>query len=124
MSFPQTAQECFDQIVNHLRIQACKSIEAGGICYYRLESDDRTLKCAAGCLIPDEVYSPLMEYNKIDYVILNFPQLEPLEHFSEIIEEFQRVHDFSPLEHWERRFKEIAIEYNLAYTPIVQLHSL
>ena len=54
-----TTQEAFDTVVRHLHTQGKRSIvknrrSSGDECRYRT---DDGLKCAIGCLIPDEVYS-------------------------------------------------------------------
>lgn len=61
-----TKQEAFDQMVAHLREQKAFSIRKLDIadgetipgCAYRGEGG---VKCAVGCLIPDNLYSPKME---------------------------------------------------------------
>ena len=53
-----TAQEIFDKVAAHLLTQRKPSLLCGIGCAYRGEGG---LKCAAGCLIPDEEYSPEME---------------------------------------------------------------
>lgn len=52
-------QEVFNHVVAFLAKQGKKSANfTTGTCFYRHED----LKCAAGCLIPDELYHPKMEY--------------------------------------------------------------
>lgn len=46
-------QEIFDKVVSHLRAQKKQALGSNYICAYR--GVDGT-KCAAGCLITDEVY--------------------------------------------------------------------
>lgn len=57
-----TAQEVFDKVATHLLTQNKRSLreEFGFVngCAYR---GDSNLKCAAGCLIPDEEYDEAME---------------------------------------------------------------
>lgn len=61
-TLPQaTAQEVFDQVARHLLTQNARSVMEGAWrskCAYR--SDDG-LKCAAGCLIDDAEYKPVMD---------------------------------------------------------------
>ena len=63
----RTKQEIYDIVINHLRAQGAKSLitkldEEGNLipdlCAYR---GDGGMKCAAGILIPDDVYSEKME---------------------------------------------------------------
>lgn len=55
-------QEIFDTVVNHLINQKQKSVKEGNKtnCLYR---GPNGLKCAVGCLIPDDVYEEYMEEN-------------------------------------------------------------
>ena len=50
-------QEIFDTVAQHLLTQGEKATD-GVTCRYRTPSG---LKCAVGCLIPDELYKPEME---------------------------------------------------------------
>lgn len=53
-------QEIFDKVVNHLREQGEPAIDSYGRCQYRMKSEtDKTLMCAAGCLISDEDYAAM-----------------------------------------------------------------
>jgi len=54
-------QEFFDKVARHLLTQNAKSIEAferNAKCLYR---GPNGMKCVAGCLIPDELYSENFE---------------------------------------------------------------
>jgi len=55
-------QEIFDKVAKHLLTQGRKAThtqpDANSVCMYRTPDG---LKCAAGCLIPDEIYHPQME---------------------------------------------------------------
>jgi hypothetical protein len=101
-------QEIFDKISNHLLTQNKRSaVNGNGVCMYRFEN----LKCAAGCLIPDELYDSKMEFKKVtelDYFKNNFSDIEiPL------IRQLQDIHDdFEPLE-WSLQIKIIAAQWNL-----------
>lgn len=73
-----TRQEMFDKVVNHLLTQNKRcSVEdvyyTNGLkCLYRGSSG---LKCAIGCLIPDDKYDPMMEgmvaYNLVEHYKLS-----------------------------------------------------
>jgi hypothetical protein len=52
-----TNQEVFDTVVTHLLAQGVKSESETG-CMYR---GPHNLKCAVGCLIPDELYDSIIE---------------------------------------------------------------
>lgn len=56
------AQEIFDTVASHLLQQGRKAVSVLGSCRYRITAPaDVVLKCAIGCLIPDELYNPEME---------------------------------------------------------------
>lgn len=104
-------QETFNTIVRHLRAQGVKSHvwdwqTQGYMCYYRRGD----LKCAAGCLIPDELYKPEMENNgilQVDKVFnLNLPDIA-------LVSRMQRIHDNCHVRDWEHHFKMAAKEFNL-----------
>lgn len=57
-----TEQEVFDWSAVHLLIQNEQSVK-NNICQYRAHRRSKLLKCAAGCFIPNSLYSPDMEGN-------------------------------------------------------------
>ncbi len=131
---PTTAQAIFDHVVTHLRKQNAKSSVAephGDVCVYR--SPDG-LMCAAGCLIPDELYHPTFEHSGFVYVLACDLHLrdytteeEPKvtekvrqlrEVYSEhkgMISEMQKTHDKLLISDWEGSFRRIAADYDLQY---------
>lgn len=54
---PMTKQEVFDKVATHLLTQKKRSYDNGS-CAYRAKDGSM---CAAGCLIPDEEYTPDLE---------------------------------------------------------------
>lgn len=60
-----TPQQIFDVVVTHLAQQKKRSM-FNGVCKYRFEEGDHTLKCAIGCLIPDNEYDASIEFNGYD----------------------------------------------------------
>lgn len=110
-TLPQaTAQEVFNQVVNHLRAQGCKSMHAG-LCVYRAEGG---LKCAAGCLMSDEEAAQVE--NSIDWYVLKTRGQVPEDHFS-LISALQDAHDFVNPTSWEEKFQELAAKFEVTYTP-------
>lgn len=104
-------QETFNTIVRHLRTQGGKADvwdhgRQDYTCYYRLG----TLKCAAGCLIPDELYKPEMEHQgilKVDKEYnLNLPDIA-------IVFRMQSIHDNCDVSTWEYHFEKTAKEFGL-----------
>ena len=123
MKTTKSDQETFDKVVAHLRKQGCKSIK-NGQCRYR---NDTGNSCAAGCLIPDNDYNPLMEGCSVivgggSYTNLSPNDLLATNYFKdngynlELLRSLQEVHDNSNVEFWERRLSDIAIKYNLKYS--------
>lgn len=142
-------QEVFDTVVNHLRQQkSCSTTkfsdvpgfavsvtltEGETICAYRGENNT---KCAAGCLIPDEVYGKWMEGMNISAIVnAKHPRMfitpaqevlvnktaESLNHLKPhliLIADLQRTHDDIPVEDWENEFQELASNHGVVYTAI------
>ncbi len=122
-------QETFDKVVNHLRQQGRRasvgnSNEPLG-CRYRLQSDDDNimLKCAIGCLIPDNKYNPKFEGESIIRLVNKFPEVEQILDIKDdqdlvLLQDLQRVHDLSDrFAEKETHFLEIAFRYELVYNP-------
>lgn len=91
-------QEIFDKVANHFKNQKVASarIEEDGNrpCLYRkIEDDGTVLSCAAGCLIPDEEYSPSFEGLSIMNLIMTgrIPSLVGQD--SVLLSALQKVHD-------------------------------
>lgn len=114
----KTDQETFDFIVNHLRKQQKKASNKNGSCKFRLEQNEEVLKCAVGCLIPDEMYDTIFEEQgglTTEHPI--WPVLEELGYHNYLLlKDFQVVHDSHQVLKWEERFRYIAAKYNLVYT--------
>jgi hypothetical protein len=114
-----TKQEIFDTVAIHLIKQGKQSADASGACFYR--SPDG-LKCAVGCLIPDEVYRPKMEGRSISTLFKNFSELNFLQPSVGLLNDIQRVHDntYSEGQIWTDavvlRLRKIAEKYNLSTT--------
>jgi len=90
-----TPMEVFQFIEHHLLTQNAKSMGyESGICYYHGDYD---LKCAAGCLISDDEYSPRFEGNNWNTLVQKM--LVPAAH-NELIRELQYIHDNAPVKNW------------------------
>lgn len=107
-----TRQETFDIVVNHLRKQGRKAIDENGHCRYRT---DDGCKCAAGCLIPDDKYSPDLEGNNIWYTPI-YNILFKLGHDLSLVGRLQQIHDKYDINDWEDGFKDTAKRFGLQYT--------
>lgn len=112
------SQEQFDTVLFGIREQGGPSIERGD-CRYRAASGR---KCAAGWLIPDEMYSSDLERRGATSPpvsrILARCGVDPW-----AADGLQAAHDDSPRQdtwffaEWEPRMAEIAASYDLHYTP-------
>lgn len=115
-------QELFDKVVTHLRKQGVKAIgPSNKQCYYRIEG----LKCAVGCLIEDDEYSPTMEDVNFRAMMsggssATVPQSlrgRLIDHI-DMISHLQCIHDNTEVSTWENQFKALAADYNLTLFPI------
>ena len=106
-----TKQEVFDFVVAHLRKQGTKAIRTtdfGSVtCAYRGRS---ATKCAAGCLIPDELYDVSFEGK----LVTSLPEL--VKFFGpnlDIVKDLQSIHDVMGSFAWEAAFRRLAGRYEL-----------
>ncbi len=90
-----TKQEIFDKVKAHLLAQGKRAVNGDGNCMYR--GMDGT-KCAVGCLIPDELYTPLLE-NHSAYGICS--PSNPDSEQPEYLQAAARVRDLLGLNHDE-----------------------
>ena len=128
-----TLQEIFDTVVSNLIAQGGRSIhkeryEHKSPCAYR-GANGR--KCAAGWLIPDELYRPDMEDDSATHIFENSEELldvigrDGLDDKLALIRRLQSIHDgdeeWEPRsihyrhEEWKREFKDAAMVWNLKW---------
>ena len=117
-----TKQEIFNKVYTHLLTQKEKAIDKGK-CKYRLQKEDKILRCAAGCLIPDDKYNS--DFEGFSFYFISKPQNEKQEKFAKVQKELglfqeskfigllQLVHDNFFVEQWKNRLEEIAAENDL-----------
>ena len=75
-NFPNN-QATFDKVAEHLIKQGRKAINAGATCCYRTDGErGDVLKCAIGCLIPDDMYNIKFEGHGINRLFENFRAIE------------------------------------------------
>lgn len=110
-TLPETAQKVFDIVKVHLLTQNKRSAIEGSCCY-RSWGEGKELKCAAGVLIPEEIYSPGLEGSSWHNLVTRngFP---PEHH--DLICELQSIHDFVLPIDWEEHLMYIADQFNLKY---------
>lgn len=107
-----TTQEIFDKVAAHLLAQRRPSIAKGGACAYR--GPDGTM-CAAGVLIPDELYHSYMEGFAIRDLINREPPLAYLKPHTELVVVLQTIHDKST-PYWDEvpgKLRKMANHFNL-----------
>lgn len=108
-----TAQEIFDQVVRHLLTQRHRATANGdleGLCCYRTFGG---MRCAVGCLIPDDVYSPTMEQKSIGMLWRGWPELAWMQEHDELLSELQCLHDNEEPEDWEVELLQVALDHGL-----------
>ena len=111
-----TNQEAFDKVVAFLTKQNCRSMSVNGLyCAYRGIGG---MKCAVGCLIPDDEYDPKMDgLGSLDIrsILKDFsiPSLNGIA--VDLLESLQRVHDNVSPEYWQGKFEEVAHKFGLVF---------
>ena len=114
-------QEIFDKVRDHLLRQNAKAVkytEGGGTCAYR---GSNGTKCAAGVLIPDDLYHPRFEGKNVGELIDSEPELaESLgwddERVATLVSDLQGVHDNSEVAAWNHGLAYAAKRHGL-YCP-------
>lgn len=108
-------QEIFDKVAAHLLTQGAKAADTEG-CLYRAPQDDgRVLKCAAGCLLPDGLYSPEMEFKGVSHELIAAALLpivgdKPRLRF---LGQLQDIHDWISVAEWPASLADVAEENGL-----------
>jgi len=106
-----TNQQVFDIVVKGLASQGWQRSAEGQDCMYRYNE----LRCAAGWLIPDELYSYNMERKTIsqliDHRVITKSQLGVDD--IKLIQACQDAHDSGPVILMKDRFREVAAKFNL-----------
>ena len=115
MSKYLTNQEIFNKVSKHLIAQGKQCVSANGDCVYR---GPKNLKCAIGCLIPDEFYEAFMENKSIHILFGKFPvnmkESKLKKQSGDLLFELQKIHDneFRFL-HLKTELKKCATEFRL-----------
>ncbi len=106
-------QEAFDKICNHLMTQKARAIGPTGMCVFR---DAEGRKCAVGCLIPDELYTPDLEstpYPK--HLMYKAPSVAAILDGVDLhlLRDCQCVHDHTQADKWLDALRIVATRYRL-----------
>lgn len=110
-----TNQEVFDKAAAHMLTQRAQSrnysIDTGpGLCMYRSPFG---LKCAAGAIIPDGLYSPMLEMGGRVNSSANAPFFERLVEDLYHLLDLQYLHDECQPYNWRRKLAEHARYHDL-----------
>lgn len=97
-----STKEVFLKVKEHLLLQNKQSwLEDNSSCAYRGKDG---LKCAVGCLITDEEYTPDIEGNSIES--LHIAVLVDIKHY-DILERLQLIHDETHPSFWKEKLDKI-----------------
>jgi len=106
-----TNQEYFDTVTRHLLNQNEQSIGDGGLCSYRGTDG---LKCAIGCLIPDDKYDPGLEGRGVLHpAVYSLIGAQPDQ--TSLLLGLQSTHDGRVPSEWRERLWEIAMVFDLKF---------
>lgn len=122
---PPTLQQVYDVVRAHLLTQGKKSTSTIGMCKYRAdETPTCPVKCAAGVLIPDALYTPVMEGKSIISHNWNNLPVDRQPEFvrwvgplKQLVSSLQQIHDSYPVTSWEYLLNQLGDKYKLTYTP-------
>ena len=127
-TIPETinGQSIFNKVLAHLRKQGVASQNTdGGTCLYR---GPNGRSCAIGCLIPDDEYKEIFEYQEATAIL---PLLSyDYTNYVHLLTALQCAHDFhmpSPgkscrsMYTWEAEMRNISLKFNLVYNSPVSL---
>lgn len=119
-----TEQEVFDQVAKHL-LQQNQASKRRGDCSYRAYLDnDVVLKCAAGCLIADDEYLPVMDTasSGTSWDSLIQDDLVPSCH-AELIMALQNLHDTVEPHRWSRALESLASKWSLHLNTLSEIET-
>jgi len=105
-------QEVFDKVATHLLTQKRKSMGSSNLCMYR---GPNGLKCAIGCLIPDDLYNKSIEYSNSFNLPVHILDYIGVKERSDryFLSNLQRIHDNHEPPMWKHKLKEFADYYKL-----------
>lgn len=102
-------KQIYDTVRSHLLLQMKQSIDAAGIYMYR---GDNGMKCAIGCLIPDQIYVADME-GDIDQMLTLWPDHPFHDGDVAFMEDLQYIHDTIDPEFWELHLDGLKEKWSL-----------
>lgn len=112
-------QEIFDKVVVHLATQGKRAMH-GDDCQYRTPDG---LKCAVGCVLPDDLYNPEMDspngsLSGISEVAKRYPEVKAYFGKDNItfLSKLQMIHDYRRKNSLFESLKNLAEDYDLDTT--------
>lgn len=110
-----TKQQIFEKVCRHLARQAAPSVrhkpdDPEPDCLYR---GPKGLRCAVGCLIPDNLYRPTMEGYNVSDLAKFHPELPHLRRHTNILTKMQYIHDSQKPDQWPAALEVLAKEHKL-----------
>jgi hypothetical protein len=123
-----TKQEIFDKVSKHLLTQGRKAVRAddSDLCCYLMKLDNgQVLKCAIGCLIPDELYDPKIEFKMSDdelvrSILLSAGVVSEAEPNLAFLNGLQSVHDHNEPYEWPWALAKFAEKHGLKFVEVDQ----
>ena len=110
-------KEVFKRVAKHLLAQneACRGGVTLSDCWYRHPSRVE-LKCAIGCLIPDEFYSEEIENKTVEEPIvkevLEKSLNQPIRSSDiKLLEDLQGLHDYLDPKEWRKKLDALAMSW-------------
>ncbi len=102
-------QEAFNKVVRHLLTQKKRAVGCDGCTACRYRTNDG-LRCAIGCLIPDDLYDASMENLGVNTLKAFRPPIAQL--FRDIrhhnlLENLQEIHDQELVESWHTHLYQV-----------------
>lgn len=113
------SQEIFDKVVLHLLEQGerCSTMDEDGkeTCLYR---GPEGMRCAVGCLIPDDLYDPGIEKKRVSSLPESIREvIEPTDMGTGtaivFLERLQDIHDNETAKDWPNELRALADRYAL-----------
>lgn len=108
IKLPKKAQTVFNKVARHLLTQKKRCANSENCLYHSKNG----LKCAAGCLIPDEQYDDIKDKEGKSWIHLVFHKLVSSSHMN-LIESLQYIHDDHPPEEWKDSLCRLATKFGL-----------
>lgn len=110
-------QEIFDKVATHLLTQGKKSVR--GHSSYCMYHSPQGLRCAVGCLIADEHYTPELENKSPVDKAVKLAVRRSVGAVSQsaiyLLEDLRKVHDEYPARQWKKELARVARANNLKF---------